>query len=322
MTAPDYLPTTQWLVLKERARLTACVRRFFDEHGYVEVETPLLSHDRVIDPNIEPFVVRDGERELFLQTSPEFGMKRLLAAGATAIYQLGKVFRKEERGQWHNPEFTLLEWYRVGDDHHTQMSFTESLVRAVFAEVRKSFAPGSFRRTTYAEAFQRTYGISIFETPIKQLANLARECGLHPPPGLASEDRDGWLNWLLVEKVEPQLGVEQPEFLHDYPASQAALAVIRPGPPAVAERFELYYQGIELCNGYHELCDAELLRRRILADWEGRTDAAPTHSYLLQAMEAGLPPSSGVALGLDRLFLLALGLRDMSEILPFPFERA
>ena len=321
----DFWPTATLTTLRNRARFLGAIREFFDRHGYWEVDTPLLSHDQVIDANLEPLVVADGWRghPLYLQTSPEFAMKRLLVAGATAIYQLGKVFRKDERGSRHNPEFTMLEWYRVGDDHHQQMSVTEALVRQMFrrfSEVPLSDSP--FLRTSYQTAFERVGVDEIHTKSVSDLADFARNRGLIPPPGLDTTDRDGWLNWLIAELVEPSLGQDRPEFVYDYPASQAALAQVRQGPPAVAERFELYFHGVELCNGYHELTDPVELRARITREWTVRFGEAPLNSRLLQAMEAGFPACSGVALGVDRLLMLILGLTQLEDVLPFPIERA
>jgi lysyl-tRNA synthetase class 2 len=332
---PDYLPTAKLETLRLRARLLSAVRRFFDDRGYFEVDTPLLSHDRVIDPHLEPLFVNGSASQLYLQTSPEFAMKRLLAAGAKTIYQIGHVFRAGELGQRHNPEFTMVEWYRTGDTHREQMQVVEDLVVDVFRAAASDpvAAPGAihrpeapFLRTTYREAFHRRIGQDVMLLTAPQVAKLARERGVSIPESLEMTDRDGWLNLLLAELVEPHLGCDRPEFLCDYPASQAALAVIRPGDPPVAERFELYIAGIELCNGYHELTDAAELRRRIDDESqrrmaEGRA-ALPVSNRLLSAMEAGLPPCAGVALGFDRLVMLAVGAKSVAEVIPFSFERA
>lgn len=321
---PDFLPTADLETLRFRARVLAAIRHFFDLRDHYEVDTPLLSQDRVIDSNIEPFIIPQamGGSDLFLQTSPEFAMKRLLVAGAQAIYQLDKVFRRHERGQRHNPEFTMVEWYAVGTDHHQQMEFTEQLVRSVFeiSPVRQ-LPPTPFRRTTYQAAFQRQLGVDVFHLKGTELRELARQHGVSIPESQDLEDWDGWLNLLLADLIEPHLGCDGPEFLYDYPASQAALARVRPGPPAVAERFELYLDGIELCNGYHELADTEELRGRIRQTWTTRTGAPPVSSRLLHAMEAGLPPCSGVALGVDRLVMLAAGKTRLDEVIAFPIER-
>lgn len=321
----DFLPTADLETLRLRARILAAIRKFFDERGYFEVDTPLLSQDRVIDSNLEPFVVPEAfeGRDLFLQTSPEFAMKRLLVAGAQAIYQLDKVFRRGERGERHNPEFTMAEWYAVGTDHHQQMAVTEALVREVFQlSATRQLAADTFVRTSYADAFRRHLGIDVYATGTAQLGELARQRCASVPESLDPTDRDGWLNLLLAELIEPHLGKSVPEFLFDYPPSQAALACIRPGPPAVAERFELYLDGIELCNGYHELADPAELRERIRHEWTTREGDPPVSSRLLQAMEMGLPPCSGVALGVDRLIMLVAGKRNLNDVMAFPFERS
>ena len=390
--AADYLPTANMKTLRHRARLLGAMRQFFDEAGYFEVETPLLSSDIVVDAWLEPFVAEwlplasDWSQlgsARYLQTSPEFAMKRLLAAGAKAIYQLGKVFRNGEVGQRHNPEFTMLEWYRVADDHHAQMQWTEELVRRVFVvasellendsddapgatderlhspvlfeatggprlppvapgEPRDELAlarhrdlarrvvhPASFERLSYDDAFERHAGQRVLDADMTRLHGLAAQHNLVSPPSLDPQDRDGWLNWLLAELIEPYQGRERPTFLFNYPASQAALARIsqpQPGAPFVAERFELYIDGVELCNGYHELTDPTALRDRIREQLALRAAAGlrplPAESRLLAAMDAGLPASSGNALGVDRLMMLALGQTCLADVIAFPFDRA
>ncbi|MBS0204789.1 MAG: EF-P lysine aminoacylase GenX [Planctomycetes bacterium] len=356
MPVSDYLPTASLLTLRHRALLLSAIRRFFEEAGYFEVETPLLSADIVVDAWLEPFVTdflplprqwAQGGEPRYLQTSPESAMKRLLAAGATAIYQLGKVFRNGEIGQQHNPEFTMVEWYRVGVDHHAQMKFTESLVQTVFATANQLLAASSsdksgldrmfarvasaqgFERLSYDDAFERYTGRKVLDAPLELLWGLARERELTPPPALDAQDRDGWLNWLLAELVEPHLGRDRPTFLYHYPGSQAALSrttVVYPGGPVVAERFELYIDGVELCNGYHELTDPAVLRERICEQSALRSASGlrslPSESRLLEAMDHGLPASSGNALGVDRLIMLALGKTCLADVIAFPFDRA
>ena len=329
----EFRPTASLEVLGLRAKLLACTRRFFDEADYFEVDTPILSHERVIDPNIEPFVVSCSTREqAFLQTSPEFAMKRLLSAGADSIYQLGKVFRRGELGRLHNPEFTMLEWYRVGDTHHDQMTFVEKFVTAFGIEVERlsssspqpaTLNPQPFERLTYDQAFERHAGSKVLSRTTAEIVALARRLGVSAPESLLPDDRDGWLNLLLAERVEPHLGHDQPTFVFDYPASQAALARVRgTGQTAVAERFELYVNGIELCNGYHELTDAAELRTRIRHDAVASETLLAEPARLLAAMESGLPPCSGVALGFDRLLMICLGFDSVRQVIPFPFEVA
>jgi lysyl-tRNA synthetase class 2 len=318
-------------MLQLRAKLLSAVRRFFDERGYFEVDTPLVSHDRVVDPHLEPFAIACAAQPLYLQTSPEFGMKRLLAAGAGAIYQIGHVFRAHELGRLHNPEFTMAEWYRVGDTHVEQMQVVEDLVVNVFreAQIAGGNAPPPqtpFSRTTYRDAFLRHAGSDVFMLTSGQLIELAEARGVSIPESFNRADRDGCLNLLLAELVEPHLGRNRPEFLCDYPASQAAIARIRRGTPPVAERFELYLAGIELCNGYHELTDPAELRRRMIVESQRRASEGqsplPESNRLLAAMEAGLPACAGVALGFDRLLMLVAGAKTLAEVIPFAFENA
>lgn len=344
----DFGPTASLSMLRMRAKLMRAVRTFFDTRGYWEVDTPLLSADIVVDAWLEPFAcawLPEATRwqsplaEMrYLQTSPEFAMKRLLAAGAEAIYQFGKVFRNGECGRRHNPEFTMIEWYRVGDDHYAQMSLVEELVRAICMETRQQQAGSSrvdavlsgpsFRRLTYDDAFQTATGVRPLTAPLNELHQLATRNRLTPPPGLLGDDRDGWLNWLLAELVEPNLGRDVPAFVCDYPATQAALAKThrREDGVEVAHRFELYIDGIEFCNGYHELTDAAILRERIMSQAAIRQAAGvrllPQASRLLEAMEAGLPESAGVALGFDRLMMFAVGADCIDDVIPFPFARA
>ncbi|MEM1063244.1 MAG: amino acid--tRNA ligase-related protein, partial [Planctomycetota bacterium] len=247
----DWPPTATWRALHQRADLKRFVRQFFDERGYVEVDTPLLSADTVVDAHIEPIAVRTGGRDMWLQTSPEFAMKRLLAADCGPIYQLGSAFRKGEAGTRHNPEFTLLEWYRPGDTIEDQISFVTSLLTAVaeaFPSPRlwRTLVPDkedglSPERVSYDDAFLRSTGLSGLGANASQLAAALEERGLTPPPGLPVEDAylDEWRNVTLAELIEPTLGVGRPTFLTDYPASQAALARLKPDDPRVAERFEL-----------------------------------------------------------------------------------
>ena len=341
--SPDssYLPTASPEMLTLRAELLHVLREFFRRQDYVEVETPILSADIVVDAHLEPFLTTlSSGQEYFLQTSPEFAMKRLLAGGMRAIVQFTRAFRVGEQGRRHNPEFSIVEWYRVGDAHREQMDFVEQLVGTIRDEVQRRPLPGGcrpnaslcqqlpFERLTYDEAFERYAGQKVLSADIDDLRRLALGRNLHPPESLSHEDRDDWLNWLLAELVEPHLGQSRPTFLYDYPASQAALAVIRTssdGPP-VAERFELYIGGIELCNGYHELTDADELRDRMRVQAAIRTAQysrpLPETNRLLDAMEAGLPASSGVALGWDRLLMLAVGADSIEDVIAFPFDRA
>jgi lysyl-tRNA synthetase class 2 len=326
MNADDFRPTADWQNLRLRARLLRVVRGFFDERGFLEVETPILSADTVVDRHLDPFWVEDSARRLWLQTSPEFAMKRLLGAGGEAIYQITRAFRREEHGAKHNPEFTIVEWYRVGDGMAEGMSLLGDLAEAVLDR-------GSAQPISYQQAFERYAGINPHTAGVDEIERAVRDKGIEPPAGLDPADRDGWLDLLLVECVEPHLGSRdsgkgQPAILYDYPAGQAALARLREdeknGP--IAERFELYVDGIELANGYHELTDADELRRRN-AETNRRRAAdgkakLPENSRLLAAMDAGLPASTGVALGFDRLVMAVAGAKSIAEVMSFPIDRA
>ncbi len=326
-TAPDpasaeFRPTATWRVLRQRAELLRRLRDFFHARGMLEVETPILSADTVVDRHLDPFCVAvdsAGARAGFLQTSPEFAMKRLLAAGGPSMYQVARVFRQDELGPLHNPEFTMVEWYRLGDGLLEAMQFTSDLAETLLGR-------GPAERLSYAEAFVRHVGLDPHRAPTAELMAAARRLRVVAPESLGVEDRDGWLDLLLAECVQPHLGCSAPAIVYDYPASQSALARVRPGVPPLAERFELYASGIELANGYHELLDAQELRRRIAETNTQRVadgkPALPPENRLLAAMQAGLPPMSGVALGFDRLVMLAVGASSLAEVIAFPFDRA
>lgn len=317
----DFRPTASWPNLRRRAELLGRVRRFFDQRGFLEVETPILSADTVIDRHLDPMAIADAEPNgpRWLQTSPEFAMKRLLAAGATAIYQVARVFRRDEVGPLHNPEFTLVEWYRPGDGLDEGIAILSDLCDSLLRR-------GPAERITYAQAFEQALDLDPHQASDADLRAAAHLEGIVVPESLDPHDRDGWLDLLLTERIQPWLGVERPAVLTDYPPSQAALAVIRPGPPAVAERFELYVNGIELANGYHELLDAEVLRHRNRENNAWRVadgkQPLPETSRLLDAMTAGLPRCAGCALGFDRLAMIALGAGRIEEVIPFPWNRA
>lgn len=325
--ASDFRPTANWQRLRLRAELLRRLREFFHCRGFLEVETPFLSADTVVDRHLDPFAVQvdglppaeQGGRTYWLQTSPEFGMKRLLAAGGRAIYQVARVFRRDEQGPLHNPEFTMVEWYRAGDGMAEGIDLLGDLGEEFLARGRAE--PISYRR-----AFERYAGLDPHTAGTDQIAAAVRSAGIQPPESLATDDRDGWLDLLLVERVQPNLGRQRPAILYDYPPSQAALARVRPENPPVAERFELYVSGMELANGYHELLDPAVMRARNAANnalrREDGKQPLPEESRLLAAMEAGLPDATGVALGFDRLVMLAAGASRLDEVIAFPFDRA
>jgi lysyl-tRNA synthetase class 2 len=317
--ASSFRPTASWERLRQRAALLRRVREFFDARGFLEVQTPILSGDTVVDRHIDPFWLEEGGQCWWLQTSPEFAMKRLLASGAGSIYQITPVFRREELGPLHNPEFTMVEWYQIGAGQEQGLELLGDLALATLG------GPPA-ERLTYAEAFRRHVGLDPHTAAPDELVHMARRLGVVAPESFRPDDRDGWLDLLLVERVQPHLGVDRPTILYEYPASQAALARVRPGPPAVAERFELYVSGMELANGFHELTDpAELRRRNAEVNRQREADGKPplpSESRLLAAMEAGLPDATGCALGFDRLLMVALGVRSIQEVLAFPMDRA
>lgn len=325
MPAGDWRPQADLATLRRRAELLARIRAFMAEREVLEVETPILSRRPVTDVHLRNLETRyhgpgappEG-LALYFQTSPEYPMKRLLCAGAGSIYQIARVFRGDEQGRLHNPEFSLLEWYRIGMDHLALMDEVGELVCDLLG------LPAQWDRVAYAELLRRELGIADCHaaTPA-ELAACARDHGLE----VAGEDmgRDDWLDLLLTHLLQPALGASRPLFLCDYPASQAALARVRGAPP-VAERFELYVRGIELANGYHELGDAAEQATRFAADnaercRRGLPEAEPDER-LLAALSEGLPPCAGVALGLDRLVMLAVGASDIASVMTFGLARA
>ena len=336
----DWRPCCSLKMLQLRAVMLQAVRVFFAEHGYMEVETPCLSRDIVPDAWLEPFEVRAGSERWFLQTSPEAFMKRLLAAGAGSIFQISRVFRSGESGARHNPEFTMIEWYGVGSTWQKQIALTEQLVRSVCSAATTvlainptdSWSVEPFDVITYADAFKRRFGVDVHEANGSELIDVTRRCKVPLPESCGAERVDDILNAMLVFGIEPSLGSRdsdggfRPSFLCDYPPSQAALAMISDTEPQVARRFELYIDGIELCNGYQELTDPQELQCRERQQNAVRVGSSlaelPGSPRLAAAMAAGLPPCSGVALGFDRLVMIAAGVSDIADVLPFPEKRA
>ncbi|MDH3311101.1 MAG: EF-P lysine aminoacylase EpmA [Gammaproteobacteria bacterium] len=323
-------PAATLEVLKLRARLLEQIRTFFSARGVLEVETPVLSTAATTDPALASFVTRyTGPRfphgqTLYLHTSPEFPMKRLLAAGSGSIYQICKVFRDGESGRRHNPEFTLLEWYRLGFDQHRLMTETAELVMPLLASMLKLDAP---ERLTYREAFQRHVEIDPHTSTVADYMMAAKRHNIDIPKDLlARNDTAAWRDLLLTHVVESKLGQGRLTFLYDYPASQASLARLQPGNPPLAARFELYLNGIELANGFHELSDAKEQRLRFDQQLHVRAadgmPAVTVDERLLLALEHGLPNCSGVALGFDRLVMIASGARAIEEVMAFSIDRA
>jgi elongation factor P--(R)-beta-lysine ligase len=323
----DWRPAASIDVLKMRALILARIREFFRRRDVLEVETPALSASGATDPHLHSFTVRtafadDRAAPAYLHTSPEFPMKRLLAAGSGSIYQICKVFRDAEVGRLHNAEFTLVEWYRVGLGYRQLMDEVAALV-AESLESYRTLAPTE--KLTYRGAFVRTCDIDPHGATSEEMINLARARGI-VVTGLSADDRDGWRDLLLTQLVEPQLGNGRLTFIYDFPAAAAALARIRPGEPPVAERFELYLDGVELANGFQELTDPQEQRRRFEQDARTRRQrglpAVPMDNRFIAALAHGLPACSGVALGFDRLVMSAARAASVAETLAFPLDRA
>ena len=310
--------------LRLRARLNALIRGFFAERGVTEAETPILSRAGNTDPNIASFTTTftgpldAGARERFLRTSPEHPLKRLLAAGFGDCYELGRVFRNGEAGRSHNPEFTMLEWYRTGFDHRRLMLECAQLVRAALALVQMEVDVAT---TSYRDWFRRELGLDPL-TADERMLRMPLEDFRIDPNGLT---RDDWLDLLVTHRLQPALPNDAITLVYDFPASQCSLARIRPGSPPVSERFELYLGRYELANGYHELNDAAEQRARFELDNARRAargqPGMPIDQNLLDALDA-LPDCAGVALGIDRLLMAMLGTDDIRDVIAFPFAEA
>ena len=320
----DWQPSATIKQLTKRAEILKSIRLFFEERDILEVDTPALSHATVTDIHLHTFKTRFVGPEyahgqsLYLMTSPEFHMKRLLAAGSGSIYQICKSFRNEENGRHHNPEFTMLEWYRIGFDHYELMDEMDLLLQMVL-----KCDPA--QRMTYQQAFLSVLNVCPLEAPMEELKKVAATLGLSDIAE-PEEDRDTLLQLLFSMGVEPVIGQEAPAFVYDFPASQAALAKINREDPRVADRFEVYFKGIELANGFHELDNAEEQLARFEADNRLRSkmglEPQPVDYHLIEALKAGLPACAGVALGVDRLVMLALGCDHIDQVTAFAFPRA
>lgn len=311
-------PTATLETLKARAMLIQRMREFFHARDVLAVETPTLCHTSVTDPYIESIaaMVRPSQKA-YLQTSPEYAMKRLLAAGMGSIYQITKAYRQEELGRYHNPEFTMLEWYRLQFDHHQLMDEMDALLQHVTGCENAT-------RVTYQTLFESTLGVNPHTATLPELKTIALKNGVNFQGEL--NDNDAWLQLLLTHCIEPNLGRDAPIFIYDFPATQAALARIQNTNPPLASRFEVYWKGIELANGFHELQSAREQAARFEINNQQRKhlglNTLPIDQYLLDALTHGLPDCAGVALGVDRLVMLALNKTRLSEVMAFDFERA
>jgi len=308
-----------------RARLNAAVRRFFAGRGVLEVETPVLSRGAPMDPGVASWraLAPDGAAG-YLQTSPEYPMKRLLADGSGDIYQLARVFRGEEQGRRHNPEFTLLEWYRLGYDDLRLMDEVVELVHTLAAEDARWHRPqAGAHRVAYADLFREGLGLDVLVCSAEDCADVAAGAGLAIHGEL---DRDGWLDALMALVLAPGFPADRLTLVFDYPESQAVLARPSPRSPGCASRFELYWGDLELANGFHELTDPAIFRARLERDRERRRrngqELPGADVFFAAAMRSGLPDCAGVALGIDRLLMCLLGAGHIAEVIDFPWGRA
>lgn len=328
MKNPVQAPPSQWQptatreILETRAHILKTIRDFFMSRGALEVDTPLMCHTSVTDPFIQSipaiFQAQPHAHEYrhYLQTSPEYAMKRLLAAGSGDIFQISKAFRQGEIGRFHNPEFTMIEWYRLDFNHEDLMNEMDELLQLI---LKKPPA----ERKSYHAIFMQYLQLDPHQASLTELKNCAQDKTI----SVAGEinDRDTWLQLLMSEYIEPRIGQDKPCFIYDFPASQAALARIQPTHPPLASRFEVYYRGIELANGFHELQDANEQRKRFEKNLAERKqlglNTLPIDEFFLSALEHGLPNCSGVAMGIDRLIMLATNSETIAQVLSFDFHR-
>lgn len=320
----DWKPTTDIRAVQMRARLNALIRRFFSDRSVLEVETPVMSSAGNTDPNIESFSLRfeghadAGPAQRWLRTSPEYPLKRLIAAGVGNCYELGRVFRNGEVGRLHNPEFTMLEWYRVGWTHHQLMDECAELVKEA---LRLAGRNASVRESSFRQLYFDHLGLD---------PHTASEAELRAPLAVFDIQADGltrddWLDLLMTHLIQPALQDNRILLVYDYPKSQAAMARVRHGDVPVAERFELYLGQVELANGYRELNDPDEQRERFARDLSHRRkrgSAEPAIDERLLAALPALPDCSGVALGVDRLLMSMLGSDRIEDVIGFPFDRA
>jgi lysyl-tRNA synthetase class 2 len=323
----SWQPTLTWEYAQKRAQILQQVRAFFDERNVVEVETPALSQGTVTDVHLEAITCRynflsdssyQQEKTLYLQTSPEFHMKRLLASGYGCIFQIAKAFRNEEAGRFHNPEFTLLEWYRLGFDHFALMKEVSELLKIVLHCAEPT-------QITYQDLFIDQLNVDPLTASRLELLSLIKAHGKLSDWLTLEQDNDILLQFIFSEIIEPHIGNESPCFVYNFPCSQASLAKICPKDSRVAERFECYFQGVELVNGFNELTDAEAQLERFQKDNRQRRMLSltemPIDKNFISALSQGLPQCAGVALGIDRLIMLALKAKHIEQVVSFPVER-
>lgn len=319
----SFFPTTPLANIIARAELLKRVRRFFDEKGFYEVCTPILSADTLVDVHVEPFSLCDATLPMpnntgYLQTSPEFAMKRLLLSGVAAIYQIAHAFRKSDRGDWHNVEFSMLEYYRIGDGYNEGILLLAEFIETVL-NCQKTI------KMPFTEPFFAETHICPHSAICPEFLAFAQSKSIEFPKSYVNGSKDDWIDLIFSECVQPKLGFSHPVILYDFPCGLPQLAKTRETPVgAVTERFELYVKGVELANGYNELLDSDVLLKRIRRTNKKRIQIGKEpfreESRLLSAMEHGIPPCSGTALGLDRLLMILVGSEQISDVIPFPIE--
>ena len=327
MPITDWSPCCELEKLQARAKLLSHIRHFFADKGVLEVETPLLAQATGTDPQLDFFSSEyhypPHNKTLFLQTSPEFSMKRLLAAGSGSIYQICKAFRNGEQGRYHNPEFTLLEWYQVGFSLNQLMDEVGELVLSVLAS---TITIKGLKKISYEDVFYQVTGLDALNYSPNAYAYYAKNQQIPEVFSLCENDHDLWLDFIFSHKVQPSLNDNFVYLIHSYPASQASLARINPANPKVADRFEVFVNGIELGNGFFELKDEVEQRQRfdmeIALRKEKQRPKVEKDIRFLAALEAGLPDCCGIAMGIDRLLMLSSHVDTLNDVLAFPIDRA
>jgi len=315
----NWRPVATRDMLEKRAQMLQNIRSFFSQRDVLEVETPALSRAATTDPSIHSVETKLAGELRYLHTSPEFPMKRLLATGSGDIFQICKVFRAEESGRYHNPEFTLLEWYRLGFDEHR---LADEVVELIFCLSPSGLLSSPAIKISYQALFKERLGIDPFAINIDDLEALARRKTIHPGCALS---RDAWLDLIFSHCLASELSKSCLTVIYDYPASQAALARIHSNGQTAA-RFEIFWGSIEMANGFYELADSNEQRQRFETELQMRKETKlpkiPMDNYLLQALQEGLPDCAGVALGLDRLLMSLVSATHIDEVLAFPYERS
>jgi len=315
-TSDSWQPTASMARLKARADLLQNIRTYFSSQQVMEVETPILSSAGNTDPEINSIRTQNGN---YLRTSPEFALKRLLAAGSGDVYELGRVFRAGESGRYHNPEFTMLEWYRAGYNYHQLMDEVATLVRICG---QGKFDKWREERFSYTQLFLQHLDIDPFTADEQTLSACAKKNGIDD----IELNRKQWLDLLISLVIQPALPEKCLTFVYDFPQDQAALARIRPGSPPLAERFELYLGRTELANGYQELTDATEQQQRFEAENDKRhkrgQEVYELDQHLISALQHGLPECAGVAMGVDRLLMAIDELDSIDDVTAFPYSRA